>query len=61
MKQLRCGDVVTGCVAVFHGTTVEEILQQAATHAGHDHGIREITPDIEAAVRAAITEVSAGT
>jgi predicted small metal-binding protein len=59
MMQLRCGDVVPGCSAVFHGQSVDEILRQAVAHAGRDHGIHEITPEVAAAVRGAIHEVPA--
>ena len=55
-KQLACGDVVTGCKAVFTGKTDEEVLLQAAQHAKTDHGLVQIPPDVVAKVKAAIRE-----
>ena len=56
MKKFRCGDLVPGCAATFAGTT-EEILAAVATHAHHDHGIAEVTPELAAAVRGNLTAV----
>ena len=57
MKEMRCGDVMSGCAAVFHGQTVEDVLSQAEVHARAEHGIPEMTPQVEAVVRAAIRDV----
>lgn len=51
---LACGDVITGCSAVLSGATESELLQKVADHAEADHGIRDITPEVLDAVRAAI-------
>lgn len=51
---MRCRDVGMDCDFVARGRTEDEILQNAAAHAAHDHGIGEITPDLERRVRAAI-------
>jgi predicted small metal-binding protein len=53
-KQLACGDVVTGCKAVFTGKTEDEVLGQAAVHAKTAHGMSQIPPDVVAKVKAAI-------
>jgi predicted small metal-binding protein len=53
MKKFRCGDLMPGCAATFAGST-EEVLAAVATHARHDHGL-DVTPDLAAAVRGAMT------
>lgn len=54
MKELRCGDLMDGCPAVFEGETIEDIIKQAAKHAHEEHGIADITPEVQQAVLAAI-------
>ena len=51
MKQFSCGDVVPGCSAVFQGEAAEDILRQVAEHAKADHGLADVTPELEASVR----------
>ena len=51
MKQFRCGDVVPGCSATFHGAE-DEILAEVAGHAQRDHGMTEVGPELVEAVRA---------
>ena len=46
MKELACGDIVSGCQATFRGETDEDILQQAADHAREEHGITEPPPEL---------------
>ncbi len=53
-KHLRCRDVGLDCDFEMRGNSDDEVMQQAATHAAREHGIREITPDLAARVRAAI-------
>lgn len=50
MKRFRCGDVVPGCTAQFHGTE-EDILGQVAEHARSVHGMTEIPDELVAQVR----------
>jgi predicted small metal-binding protein len=52
--KLHCGDVVTGCAAVVEGKDEAEVLGRAAEHARKDHGVKEITPELAAKVKAAI-------
>ena len=54
MKELRCKDLMDGCPAVFEGETIEDIIKQAAKHAHEEHGIADITPEVQQAVLAAI-------
>jgi predicted small metal-binding protein len=56
-KVLKCGDLVKGCTFEARGTE-DEILQKAAPHAKDAHGM-EVTPDLVAAVKAAIHEEGA--
>ena len=56
-KTLRCGDVdpSSGCTFIVTGETEEEVLQKAGEHA-KEHGIREVTPELVARVKASIGE-----
>lgn len=56
MKEFSCGAVVPGCSARFAAASDEEILQQVAVHAREDHGIDEVSPELERQVRAEIVE-----
>ena len=51
MKQFRCGDVVPGCTATFHGSE-QEILAEVAGHARRDHQMTDIGTELGEAVRA---------
>ena len=54
-KMLECAkvDPSSGCKHVVHGATEEEVLKKAGEHA-KSHGIREVTPEILARVKANI-------
>ena len=53
-KRIACGEIVPDCPFTASATTEEELLQQVAAHAAHDHGITEISPELLAKVKAAI-------
>ncbi len=55
-KLLSCGDVVPGCAWKAEAATEKELLEKVAAHAGHDHGIKDITPDVLKKVKAAIKD-----
>jgi predicted small metal-binding protein len=55
MKSFACGDVVPGCDARFMSTTDDEILAEVRAHAATAHGLRELSADVEQAVRSSIT------
>jgi predicted small metal-binding protein len=55
-KVLRCRDVGFDCEAVIRADTDEEVLAQAAAHAKTVHGLKEVTPEVVAAVRAAMRD-----
>ncbi len=56
-KILECAkvDPSSGCQHVIRGETEEEVLRQAAEHA-KEHGIREVTPQLIALVKANIRD-----
>jgi predicted small metal-binding protein len=52
--RIACDDVVPGCRFTASGETEEELIDKVAVHAAHDHGVREMTPELVAKVKAAI-------
>jgi len=54
MKQFACGDVVPGCDARFAGASEDDILAEVAVHAGRDHGLATVPPELVSQVRASI-------
>jgi predicted small metal-binding protein len=52
---IACNDVVPGCSFTASAETEEELLDTVAAHAAHDHGVPEVTPELAAKVKAAIT------
>jgi predicted small metal-binding protein len=56
-KILECAkvDPASGCQHIIRGETEEEVLQKAAEHA-KEHGIREVTPELIAHVKANIRD-----
>jgi predicted small metal-binding protein len=55
-KQVACGDVVPGCSWKASATDEEKLIAQVAEHAHHAHGVKEVTPELAAQVKAAIRE-----
>jgi predicted small metal-binding protein len=53
-KQIACGDVVAGCAFTASAATEEELVQKVAQHAAQEHGVKEVTPELAAKVKAAI-------
>ena len=56
-KIVECANVdpSSGCKHVVRGNTEEEVLKKASEHA-KQHGIREVTPELQAKVKAAIRD-----
>ena len=56
-KIIECAkvDPSSGCKHVVRGQTEEELLKNAMEHA-KQHGIREVTPELKAKVRAAVRD-----
>ena len=57
-KHFGCGDVVQGCKFTVTAENEAEVMAQVAAHAAAAHGLKEVTPELAAQVRAAIREVS---
>lgn len=55
-KELRCGDIITGCDEVIRGETEEEVLAKGAKHALEDHGIADMDEDTLEKVKEAIRD-----
>ena len=53
-KELECGDVVAGCSFKASASNEDELLKQVAAHAAEKHGVKELTPELAAQVKAAI-------
>jgi predicted small metal-binding protein len=53
-KKIACGDVVPGCTFTATAATEEELLKKVVAHAAHDHGVKEVSPELAARVKAAI-------
>jgi predicted small metal-binding protein len=56
-KVIECAkvDPSSGCTHVVRGNTEEEVFKNAVEHA-KQHGIREMTPELKAKVRAAVRD-----
>ena len=55
MKTLECHDLGHACSFEATGQSVEEVLQQAGTHATEHHGI-QVMPEVAEAVKQKIRE-----
>jgi predicted small metal-binding protein len=55
-KHIECGDVVTGCSFTAAAANEEELLKKVVAHAGAAHGVKDVTPELAAKVKAAIRE-----
>ena len=53
-KHIACGDVVEGCAFEASASTEEELVKQVSAHAARAHGVKEVTPELAARVKAAI-------
>jgi predicted small metal-binding protein len=52
--RISCADIVPECSFTASAATEEDLLEQVVAHAAHDHGIKEVTPELAAKVKAAI-------
>jgi len=53
-KEIACAHVVPGCGFTASASTEDELLRQVTEHAARDHGVKEVTPELAAKVKAAI-------
>jgi predicted small metal-binding protein len=54
-RRIACGDVVPGCGFTATAETEDDLIQKVVEHAAREHGVTEITPELAAKVKAAIT------
>jgi predicted small metal-binding protein len=54
-KRIACNDVVPGCGFTASAETEDELIAQVVAHAKHTHGVTDVTPELAAKVKAAIT------
>jgi len=53
-KYIACAALVPDCPFEATAPTEEELLKMVAAHAAHTHGIKEVTPELAAKVKASI-------
>jgi predicted small metal-binding protein len=53
-KHIACNDVVPGCGFTAEAVSEEELLKKVAEHAAHEHGVKEVSPELLQKVKAAI-------
>jgi predicted small metal-binding protein len=53
-KQIACGDVVEGCSFTAEAATEADLVETVKAHAAKEHGVKEVTPELAAKVKAAI-------
>ena len=53
-QHIACNDLVPGCQFTAKAETEAELMKKVAEHAAHEHGIREVTPELAAKVKAVI-------
>jgi predicted small metal-binding protein len=53
-KHISCGDVVEGCTFEASAPTEQELMNKVSQHAAQQHGVKEVTPELAAKVKAAI-------
>jgi len=47
-KQLKCGDLMSGCDFAARGANEDEVLKKTAEHAQKAHSIVQVTPELAA-------------
>ncbi len=57
-KQLSCSDVGMACGFQVRAKTEAEVVEHAKVHAARAHGLKEVSPDTEKKIKAAIKTVS---
>ena len=53
-RQIACDDVVKGCGFTAEAEDETALIAQVKEHAAHAHGVKEVTPELAAKVKAAI-------
>ncbi len=57
-KRIQCGAIVPGCTWTASAPTEEALLQKVVEHAAEAHGVENVTPELAAQVKAAITDAT---
>lgn len=55
-KKISCADVVPGCSFTAEADNEQELLKKVAAHAGPEHGVKEVSPELLKKLKAAIKE-----
>jgi predicted small metal-binding protein len=56
MKEIHCGEFISGCPHISRGETVEELMDSVREHARRDHGMTEIDESLRAELLKAVKE-----
>ena len=57
-KRIQCGAIVPGCTWTASAPSEEALVQKVVEHAADAHGIKTVTPELAAQVKAAITDAA---
>lgn len=55
-KQIFCDDIVAGCGFKATAASEDELLKEVARHAEDAHGVKDVTPELAAKVKAAMKD-----
>ena len=53
---LYCRETGIDCSAEIRGTDTEEVYRKAIEHGRKEHGLKEVSPELEAKIRNAVKE-----
>lgn len=53
-KKIDCSEIVADCAVTVHGKSEDEVPKAIAEHARAAHGVRDVTPELLAKVKAAV-------
>lgn len=51
---IACASIVPDCPFTATAASEEELMKKVAAHAAREHGISQVTPELEAKVKAAM-------
>lgn len=55
-KKIECNSVVPGCDWTASAESEDALLQKVVAHAAEVHGVKDVTPELAAQVKAAIKD-----
>ena len=53
-KHVACNDLVPGCAFTASAASEQELIEKVSEHAAHQHGVKDVTPELAAKGQAAI-------